>query len=307
MRVVRTVTLFIIFAAFVFAGRSAGYSLRSKSQLRRIPAQAVHKATKVQPDSMEIDKSSQKGDPGLAPEAFAANTEPVESGGTDANSAPWMVTTDGSKSANPPRQNNILLLGVDDLQATQPRLEAAWLVMYITQTPHFTIMPIYPGIPAEDGKATKSDGQLAKLFRSDPVGIPGPGFFSELKDRGLWWSGYFIVDHLALASVIEIVQETTGSEELSANPGQSLLKVPLAWKDPAGARLGQIQVAQAFCEEAALLNANDIGAIDHLFLLFPDHILSDIPREQAAAEMVGMLVHNSPLSCEFPTQSTQPK
>lgn len=308
MKIIRIVSLIVLFTAFVFAGRSAGHSLRSKSTVRtdalatRSPE--LGQATKSRSNSRSTDKLAGEEQP--VPSQTVPTQEPVleESGYA---SVPPTETPDQQMAPQPLRQNNILLIGVDDLQAAKPKLEGAWLVLYLTQNPHFTLMPIFPGIPAEDGKATKSDGHLAKLFQADPAGVPGPGFFSALKDRGLWWSGYFIVDRLAMGEILDTIGETTREGEPSESGSQSMKGIPPAWQDPSGALTGQTQVAQAFCHEAAKLDADDIGAIDHLFLLFPDHVLSDIPREQAAAELVGMLVNSSGITCEFPTLATRPK
>jgi len=307
MKLIRTVLLIVLFTAFVFAGRSAAHSLRSRSTLRLeasgIDYQDLLKTSKTRPNSLSTDKLPGEVPQGAKLVVPTPDTVLKDSGSGDVSP---VESNDQQKIPQPLRQNNILLVGVDDLQAAKPKLEGAWLVMYLTQNPHFTLMPIYPGAPAEDGKATKSDGILAKLFQADPGGVPGPGFFSELKDRGLWWSGYFIVDRLAMVKIMVTIEQTTRSGELSENTSRSLQDVPPAWKDPAKAVLGQIQIAQAVCRQASELNTDDIGEIDHLFLLFSDHVLSDIPREQAAAELVGMLVNSSEITCEFPTLTTRP-
>jgi len=200
----------------------------------------------------------------------------------------------------PVPQNNVLLIGVDDLESPAPRLESVWLILYITQTPHFTLMPIYPNKPPKAGKPASPDSDLAKLFQGDPQGPPGPDFFSELKARGLWWSGYILIDRQALSEIIEKVSglSTVGESE---DPAQAVARVPFAGKDPQGAYLMQAEIAQDLCRAAANLNADHISKIENLFLLYSRHIQSDIDREQAAAELVGMLVQGSSITCEFPS------
>jgi hypothetical protein len=197
-----------------------------------------------------------------------------------------------------PHQENILLIGVDDVQAKAPRLEGVWLVLYLSGTPHFTLMPIYPGVPAADGKVTSQDGALVKKFRSDPPGLPGPNFTAELKKRHLWWSGTILFDRQALTQIIDGVSTVEGVTE---DEGLLVSNVPNAWKSPQPAKREQGRLAQALCQVAAGLTVDDINQLDQLFLLFSQHILSDIPREQAAAEMVGLLAQGEGITCEFPT------
>jgi hypothetical protein len=212
---------------------------------------------------------------------------------------PTPIFVDGSQ---PVQQNNVLIIGVDDLETQTPQLESAWLVLYIAQTPHFTLMQIYPGNPSGQGDSGSPKIDLASLFQSDPQGSPGPDFFSELKARGLWWSGYIMMDRFAIAQTTDLIANLTEeSEDPTLIPGShAVARVPFAGHDPQGAYQGQVELVQKLCTAALHLSADHIGKLEDLFLLFGSHILSDIGREQLAAEMVGMLVYGNRISCELP-------
>ncbi len=217
---------------------------------------------------------------------------------TQPSTKPTPIFIEGNQ---PVQQNNILLIGVDDLEAPAPRLEGAWLVLYFAQTPHFTLMQIYPGKPGQE-VAGSPDADLATLFQSNHQGAPGPDFFTELKARDLWWSGYIMVDRAALAEIIDTIVGLSGSsEDPTLSPGSgAVARVPFAWHDPTGAYRSQAELIQKLCTASSHLSADHIGRLEDLFLLFGNHIMSDIGREQLAAEMVGMLVHENRVTCELP-------
>jgi hypothetical protein len=155
------------------------------------------------------------------------------------------------EASQPVHQNNILLIGVDDLESSTPQLESTWLVLYIAQTPHFTLMQIYPGKPSGQGGAGSPKIDLAALFQSDPQGYPGPDFFSELKARGLWWSGYIMMDRLALAETIELIADLSGVDDQGLSPAsRAVARVPFAGHDPQGAYQGQVELIQKLCTAA---------------------------------------------------------
>ena len=292
MRIKRLSFFAALFCGFLLAGLSIGrqlegWEVKNRSQLpsrtHQLEKQSI---TKITMPDLAVQPSDQVAQSPAPPDQPAPSNA--------------LTTTSGAVM----RQNNILLIGVDDLTAAFPRLESAWLVLYLAQTPHLTLMPIYPEKTSRNGKTAPHRADLAELFQSDPQGLPGPKFFSELKARGLWWSGYIIVDRKSLAVVIDLVgrlAEQRGEEALS--PG-ILNSVPFTWKDPQGAYEGQAQIAQQLCSAAAHLTLDQINEIDDIFLLFSSQILSDIKREGAAAELVGMLAQGSGITCEFPSQSS---
>jgi hypothetical protein len=76
--------------------------------------------------------------------------------------------------------------------------------------------------------------------------------------------------------------------------------VPFAVHDPQGAYRGQAELVQKLCTAALDINADHLSELEDIFLIFGSHIISDIRREQLAAEMIGMLVNGNRISCELP-------
>lgn len=293
MRKLRILTFVVVFLGFFLAGLSIGrqFEGRVTKNLQPLLARPNNSLARSKARPINPAVESQPRQPPHQP------TIPVPA--TPAQ-PPVMPSPDENK---PVAQNNILLVGVDDLESPTPRLESAWLILYITQTPHFTLMPIYPDTPPKAGKPAQPVTDLAKLFQDDPQGPPGPDFFSELKARGLWWSGYILIDRQALSEIIDRVSGLSAQGESEDLPqgAQAVARIPFAGKDPQVASLMQAEIAQQLCKAAGNLNADHINELEDLFLLYTRHIQSDIDREQAAAELVGMLVQGSRITCEFPT------
>lgn len=297
MRPLRYLPLLVFFSAFLMLGLFIGRQLERHSVISSRPTLAL--AHRSEPRF----KSYQEG---IDPESVDVETQPDQPTPkpplptpTQPAVMPTPVIVGGSQ---PVQQNNILIIGVDDLEAPTPQLESAWLVLYISQTPHFTLMQIYPGKPSGQGDAGSPKIDLASLFQSGQQGSPDPDFFSELKARGLWWSGYIMVDRSAIAETIDLIAKLSGESEdqMLSHGSRAVARVPFTGHDPHGAYQGQVELVQKLCSAALHLNTDHISKLEDLFLLFGSHIISDIGREQLAAEMVGMLVYGNRISCELP-------
>ncbi len=299
MRPLRYLLFLVFFGAFLLLGLTLGRQLEARSGKSSRPnlAQARHYETRIKshPEAIELKTQPDQPSPSL-PEPTPTQAAAVP---TPADNLPALPPMAGNQ---PVQQNNILLVGVDDLEAPAPQLESAWLVLYIAQTPHFTLMQIYPGSSFESAGGGSPGVDLASLFQSDPQGSPGPEFFTELKARGLWWSGYIVMDRLALAEAIDLITNLSDAgDDQSLSPGSAAVaRVPFAWHDPQGAYRGQVELIQKICTTALHLKPDHIGKLEDLYLLFDRHIMSDIGREKLAAEMVGMLVNENLITCELP-------
>jgi hypothetical protein len=307
MKAFRILCLLVVFVGCALAGLKAGRQFNVHARPPRTPApeQSLRPAFEVKSVQNELADSKPQPQVLLPTQASLPIASPTQTALPLAQ--PTQEAPDPSveplaqPAVKPIRQNNILLIGVDDLEAAKPRLEGAWLVLYLAQSPRFTFMPVYPGIPAEDGKVTSQDGALAKKFQSDPSGAPGPAFFSELKAKGLWWSGYFVVDRYALAEIVDLFNSIAGEDGATLTGSARVEVVPLTWKNPQRAKQEQARLARGLCSVAAHLSVDHISELDDLFLLFSHHVLSDIDREQTAAELVGLLIQGGRVTCEFPS------
>ena len=303
MKAFRVLSIFVLIAACMLTGLKAGRLFRVHAKQQ--PGQSQQPLFEVKSQRNELVASKPTTQASLPMPATPTPASPTQTALPSAQPTQEIpeITDEppAQRAGYPIRQSNILLIGVDDLKADKPRLEGAWLVLYLSQSPHFTFMPVYPGVPAEDGKVTSRDAALVKKFQSDPSGAPGPAFFSELKAKGLWWSGYFVVDRYALIEIVDAVTSIAGEEGDIKSGSEQVKAVPLTWRDPQRAKREQARLVQSLCNETFRLNADHISELDDLFLLFSHHILSDINREKAAAELVGLLFQEGEVSCEFPS------
>lgn len=188
----------------------------------------------------------------------------------------------------PNGQRNLLLLGVDDLQAEQPRLQSAWLILYIPPAPNFTLLPLYPQIPFTDSAAS-----LANI----PVIANGgldPSMRSSLEAQNIWWHNYAIIDQTALVQGINWLANDgldRGSDVLASLPPTD--------RDPQGALLVQHNLMKSLCYSQQGANAS--LEMDKFITSLSGHLITDIGLRQAAAEWKDLFMQGGRFTCAFPT------
>ena len=197
------------------------------------------------------------------------------------------------------RQRNLLVIGVDDLSSPDPRLEAVWLVIYMPANPPFMLLPVYPSPSSIPLESDSLSPDLAQLFRLHESKAPRVEFLSALESKGLWWTGYLILDEVALSDVVEFLG---GAGELSTLDGASTIaSLPRAAEDAQQALISQARLLQELCSNVARLSLDDRWRLPHLFSLIPAHAVSDLDLEQVATEWQELLQHASEVACEYPS------
>ena len=195
------------------------------------------------------------------------------------------------------RQRNLLVIGVDDLGAFEPRLESVWMAIYLPGNPHFMLLPVYPS-PKAASEEQSLNPPLPQLFELGATKAPGVRFLEALEADGLWWTGYLILDHVALADVAEFLG---GAGELSTEVGAfDLASLPLAAVDSQQALLGQARLLQALCTNIDRLSLEDHWRLPHLFGLIPAHAVTDLDLNQVSAEWQALLGQAGGIACEYP-------
>jgi hypothetical protein len=197
------------------------------------------------------------------------------------------------------RQRNILLIGVDSFQAEEPRLEGVWMVLYLRDTPHFMLVPVYPSQVQDENQSALVDQNLARLFSLEDGQVPNAMFLQALKDKQLWWDGYIVLDKSAL---VEILAMTSSENEITGHnqppPAINLADIEEA---PMRALLGQAQIAQELCRNSGLVIASDKSRYPALIAQASPHIRTDLNLVIIAGEVVGALRNGGGISCEFPS------
>jgi len=282
MKLSRTIVFSLVFSAFFCLGFSQGS--RSNWLAAFLPGGLG--AVAMQAGDEDTQPHTPQPLPPMEGEApVAAPTQP------DPTPAPVV----------PEGQMNLLIIGVNHLQSEKPRLDAVWMAMTLPGSPRLTLMPIYPVA----GEAADSPApSIHRLFALDENGHPSPTFLSALKTNGLWWSGYLVVDQIALIELVEFVNDLDVEAEAPINGVLAVTGLPESDEDAPRALAGQTELAAELCRRTLRLSP----AVDlkPLFQLFPDHARTDLDARDLASAWVKLREMNHAFSCEFPAQTMTP-
>lgn len=194
-------------------------------------------------------------------------------------------------------QRNLLLIGVDELESTNPQLKSVWLVLQIaTHSPQrFTLVPLYPAV---GDQVLVAQEQLQASFRLDANGAVQQKFFDEIKAADFWWSNYLVIDQAGLAELIDLGGGIDlGHGSLKGKQVTQLLTAPELQADTA---LGaQAAVFQAVCSQSA----EKLLSLDakKIFQKLGGHLRTDLEIERLTQEWQMPLILAGRPSCEFPT------
>lgn len=158
-----------------------------------------------------------------------------------------------------------------------------------------TFMPVYPARSAKD----KS---LVEAFRPSQGGGLPPSFVQALKAQGLWWDHHLVVDHAALARLVDLAGGIEIGNGLSS--GQQVVGLlPIAGQDARTALEFQGRIAQGICQrfDAILINASPEAMADLLVKGTPSSPPHSDLDPQALRQSWSGLRRSGGLDCEFPT------
>lgn len=189
-------------------------------------------------------------------------------------------------------QRNLLVIGVDDLQASQPRLDGVWLVLYIQGYPQITLLPVYPQPSGQENISPALS--LEKSFHLVRGSEIDPAFLDALKARQLWWNNYVLFDKTTADKLFQWTKRV-GQVGSGAKSGADL---PAAREDPDGALASQHKQIQDLCQAANLSTSEDLS---RLIELASQHVITDLDVKEAVSEFRDLLSHPQRLACEFPT------
>ncbi len=189
-------------------------------------------------------------------------------------------------------QRNILVILVDSLSTSAPRLEGIWLVGKLPTNPHLVFFPIFPA-PREG-----EEEQWSGAFALDANGQPAAAFFENLKVKKIHWDNYLLVDHPSLADLIELSGRIEWNGQQLSGP-DVVEKMPLAQLEPQAALQAQAFVAQELCHNTALLMQSADPALIWGLLTHRMHSDLELASVQAARNDFSLIVGGP--TCEFPT------
>jgi hypothetical protein len=195
-------------------------------------------------------------------------------------------------------QRNILLIGVNSIGTSETQLESIWLVTYLPSDPTLRMFPVFPA-----GNETFSDfeNQLYQSFDLDNTNdglVLGQEFNKVLENNNFWWSGYFILDHVAMTEVLNLFKETAVKGEISSKK-QLIQEIPQAIDDPRKAFSIQLAIMQTACKKLSGLTQNPDWSL--VTPLIPTHILTDMDFHQFMLEWEASFSSGQSPTCRFPT------
>jgi hypothetical protein len=213
----------------------------------------------------------------------------------------------GQENRSLQRQSNVLLIGVDDLEASSPVLESVWLILYLPDMPQITWMPIYPQIlRTQAGVRIQAKAALTDTFAIENGSAPNQEFLDLLKQEGMWWNHYVIVDQTAVIELIdslggvEIISPDRLLEDQKISGSEAFSGLLLANGDLQGALFSQANLIQQLCRipPKSYLNLNRAQII---FQKLHKHLITNITAEHLIDDLQLMISSGGGFVCDFPS------
>ena len=189
-------------------------------------------------------------------------------------------------------QRNILVILVDSLSTSNPRLEGVWLVGKLSTNPHLVFFPIFPSSWEEEAETWSG------AFGLDVNGQPTAAFLENLKVKNIRWDNYLLVDHPSLADLIELTGRINWNGQLLSGV-EVVAKINLAQLEPQAALQAQAFVAQELCRNTTSLMQSADPALLWGLLTHRMHSDLELASVQAARNDFALIVGGP--TCEFPT------
>jgi hypothetical protein len=199
-------------------------------------------------------------------------------------------------------QSNLLVVLVDRLDSRQPRLLSVWLLGRLPALPQVAFMPIFPARPQASpaqptGEATATTAaNLPAVFTPNAAGGLPEDFVAALRQRGLWWDNYIILDQPALVRLVDLL----GGVELDGRwlDGRQVGALDPEAVDPQTAWSFNMQLMQQVCVQASRLSRKSAAEAT---TEFAGLVQSDLPTERLQATLRGLQAGGT--VCNFPTEA----
>lgn len=187
----------------------------------------------------------------------------------------------------PNHQQNILVVQVDNLDASKPNLESVWLMLYIKNSPKITWMPLY--LASSNANSISGQYQLSKNKT-----LSGK-FETALRKQDIWWNGTIITDKQGIKNLVELLQSSPKTGEvITEGAGNELNAASLL----SAADMEKVAVIQNICQMASSLEDPQIVKT---WLDKSANLITDLSKEELAAQWNSLLAGQTNLTCEFPS------
>ena len=186
-------------------------------------------------------------------------------------------------------QQNLILIQVDNLAVSKPRLEAVWLMLFKPDLPQITLLLLYPS-PKDPY------GQLASQFNTSPAGELDPAFNKALISFGFSYQGFILLDEAGFVQWIDWL----GGININGNSytgAQALNDMPKPWQDLGEALTQQRLAATAICIRLGQLPL-DVNWFPLLNRLIPDHMQTNLTLPETVSIWNQMETSLSHFNCK---------
>lgn len=204
---------------------------------------------------------------------------------------------------NNSKQRSILIITVDDLSGNGARLDTIWLILYMPNLPIITLIPVYPTInPSGDSIEVDLDYDLKTQFKLEPRGIIDPIFLAYLRENGISWSKYIILDRATIHQIDQFatnlkIDSPTGSIHVDLNS-----IIPDKELTPTERILSQANIAQNICLHYTELMLTPETVLRY-FPRMVHRIETDFNTQEAAYEIWTIKEAMAGFKCGFPSFS----
>jgi hypothetical protein len=128
--------------------------------------------------------------------------------------------------------------------------------------------------------------------------VLGEEFTKVLENNNYWWSGYFIIDHVAVMKILNLRGDAEVNRKV-IEVNQPYAGLPAVVENPQSAFTNQLVIMRTACHQLAGLSENPDWSL--VSSLIPTHIQSDLDFHQFTLEWeASFSVKHNPI-CTFPT------
>lgn len=200
-------------------------------------------------------------------------------------------------------QRNILLIAVDNLKQSKPRLEAIWMVTYSPSQTSVNLWPVYPTTAQGQVSLDSEIAQAFSINQQEGVTSISQNLFDILTSRNFWWSGYLLLDRYAMGKVIDLIGGIVIDDNVMS--GNDILKTLVhTVKDPNLAFHQQSIILNQTCKAALTpglsLEQNLIPALES------DHFATNMDTNLIMSEWQMMVDNSQDWTCDFPLTNLDP-
>ncbi len=194
-------------------------------------------------------------------------------------------------------QNKDLIILVDRIDLDRPILRNVWLILSKSPGSTITFLPIYPNYSSNEQTVAQ---KLKDTFFMLENGSPGNDFLSELRNHGISWEHYIVIDDVLLAKGMDLAggiklddHEIPASNVLSGN----------FYSNQTGKEIEVIQshLISSLCQKLPVISLHP--DYEDFLLTVLSHSRSSFSFDEIIYQLRTTNQSEVPLKCQFPTLS----